>query len=93
MDNRLAPANVDASDLPSGFSIADPNGAGGSVEQEGQAQQRQAQKDAILQQALTPDALERLRRIKVRNPETRFPLLSHSKLNLQPLLIVSILAR
>lgn len=68
MENRLAPANVDAGDLPSGFSIADPSGTSASAEQDSQALQRQAQKDAILQQALTPDALERLRRIKVRNP-------------------------
>ena len=66
MENRLAPANVDAGDLPSGFSIADPSGTTVSGEQDSQAQQRQAQKDAILQQALTPDALERLRRIKVK---------------------------
>ncbi|KAI2505883.1 hypothetical protein MHU86_8579 [Fragilaria crotonensis] len=65
MENRLAPANVDAGDLPSGFSIADPSGTSVSAEQDSQALQRQAQKDAILQQALTPDALERLRRIKL----------------------------
>ena len=67
MENRLTPANVDAEDLPSGFSIADPHGAAASSEQDSEAQQRQAQKEAILQQALTPDALERLRRVKVSN--------------------------
>jgi DNA-binding TFAR19-related protein (PDSD5 family) len=66
MDNhRLAPANVDANDLPTGFSTTDPSGSSASAENDGQAQQRQMQKDAILQQALTPEALERLRRIKV----------------------------
>jgi hypothetical protein len=67
MDNRLAPANVDAGDLPSGFSTTDPNGSSAAAAgQDNQGQQRQAQKDGILEQALTPDALERLRRIKVR---------------------------
>jgi programmed cell death protein 5 len=63
MDN-LAPANVDPSELPSGFTTGNPTG-GASAEQQNQAQQRKAQRDAILEQALTPDALERLKRIKV----------------------------
>ena len=65
MDSRLEPANVDAGDLPTGFSATDPSGSSASTEKDVQAQQLQVQKDAILQQALTPEALERLRRIKV----------------------------
>lgn len=63
MDN-LAPANVDPGELPDGFTSADPNaaasGAGANADQG-----KEDQKQAVLQQALTPDALARLRRIKV----------------------------
>lgn len=69
MDN-LAPANVDPSELPDGFFSADPNApatangaASGAINAE--AQGKEEQKQAILQQALSPDALARLRRIKV----------------------------
>lgn len=66
MDN-LAPANIDPSELPEGFKAAAPSGGGrsggGGDDQEGAAAEEQRQ--SILQQALTPDALARLRRIKL----------------------------
>lgn len=66
MDN-LAPANVAPEELPEGFTSADPNAppaaaAGGA---NAEAQGKEEQKQAVLQQALTSDALARLRRIKV----------------------------
>jgi programmed cell death protein 5 len=64
MDN-LAPANVKPEELPAGFS-ADPNAAAAaSSGANAEAQGKEEQKQAILQQALAPDALARLRRIKV----------------------------
>lgn len=60
----MAPANVDPSELPSGFTTGDPSAA--LNDQQAAASQREAQKNSILEQALTPDALQRLRRIKVR---------------------------
>ena len=62
----LMPARVDATNLPDGFTTTGPKGAHSQAESDIEVQQRQAEKEAILQQALTPDALERLRRIKVR---------------------------
>lgn len=64
MDN-LAPAKVDPRDLPDGFVSADPNGAPSAPSGNAEAQGQEEQKQAILQQALEPDALARLRRIKV----------------------------
>uniref|UniRef100_A0A7S2MQ27 Uncharacterized protein n=1 Tax=Helicotheca tamesis TaxID=374047 RepID=A0A7S2MQ27_9STRA len=65
MDNIST--DVDPSEIPEGFTAANPSGAGGAAadEKQNEAQQRQAQKEAILEQALTPDALARLRRIKL----------------------------
>lgn len=70
MDN-IAPAIVDPTELPAGFTSADPNaaaaqGGGSASTATGEAQQKEEQKQAVLQQALTADALARLRRIKVR---------------------------
>ena len=69
MDNIAPATNIDAKDLPAGFTNADPNAAaaagGGPAATNSEAQQKEEQKQAILQQALTPDALARLRRIKV----------------------------
>lgn len=59
MDN-LAPADLTPDELPAGFS------AGGTDEKSAQEKSRDAQKEAVLEQALTAEALERLRRIKVR---------------------------
>jgi len=66
MPNNIAPADVAASELPDGFSLAGPGGgaAGGSGAAD-QAAQRDAQRQAILEQAMTPDALARLRRVKL----------------------------
>jgi programmed cell death protein 5 len=65
MDN-LAPANIAAGELPEGFTSADPQGgavaAGGGG---GGSSEKDDQKMAILQQTLTPEALARLRRIKL----------------------------
>ena len=61
------PANVAPSEIPDGFSLADPTGhaAAGASKQNNAAVQRDAQRQAILEQAMTPDALARLRRVKV----------------------------
>jgi len=61
MDNCLAPTDLDT-DIPRGFSTM-PSGLS-AADKDVQALQLQ-QKDAVLQQALTPEALERLKRIKV----------------------------
>ena len=76
MDNLQPVSNLDPSDVPAGFSMADPNGgtthaaAGGGAADDAQnnAAQQQQQQQAILEQALTPDALARLRRIKLVKP-------------------------
>mmetsp|Transcript_13950 Transcript_13950/g.16881 ORF Transcript_13950/g.16881 Transcript_13950/m.16881 type:complete len:129 (+) Transcript_13950:149-535(+) len=58
MDN-LAPADLAPDELPAGFS------AGGSDDKSSEEKSRDAQKEAVLEQALTAEALERLRRIKL----------------------------
>lgn len=69
--NNISSAGVSASEIPDGFSLADPNsggigGGGGARDPAAEEQaQRQVQRDAILEQAMTPDALARLRRVKV----------------------------
>lgn len=67
MPSNIAPADVAPSDLPDGFSLAGPGGAAGGGGGAGaeQAAQRDAQRQSILQQAMTPDALARLRRVKI----------------------------
>lgn len=66
--NNLQPVtNLNASDLPEGFTMADPGPAQSQQQQQPQQQQQQQQKQAILEQALTSDALARLRRIKLVN--------------------------
>eukprot|EP00580_Thalassiosira_gravida_P019127 CAMPEP_0201671122 /NCGR_PEP_ID=MMETSP0494-20130426/28650_1 /ASSEMBLY_ACC=CAM_ASM_000839 /TAXON_ID=420259 /ORGANISM="Thalassiosira gravida, Strain GMp14c1" /LENGTH=150 /DNA_ID=CAMNT_0048152385 /DNA_START=36 /DNA_END=488 /DNA_ORIENTATION=+ len=72
MPSNIAPANVAASEVPDGFSLAGPGGNGGGASAGGgggannQAQQqRDAQRQSILEQAMTPDALARLRRVKL----------------------------
>lgn len=59
-----AATNVSASELPEGFTMADP-GPSQQPQQQQEQQQKQQQKQAILEQALTSDALARLRRIKL----------------------------
>lgn len=63
--NNIVPssAKVDAQELPSGFTTEDPNSRG--PKQANQTEERELQKQAILEQALTSEALARLRRIKV----------------------------
>lgn len=68
MPGNIAPADVAASELPEGFSLAGPGGGGGGGGPDSaadQAAQRDAQRQSILEQAMTPDALARLRRVKV----------------------------
>jgi len=59
--------DVAPSEIPDGFSMAGPGGAagGGGGAAADQAAQRDAQRQSILQQAMTPDALARLRRLKI----------------------------
>lgn len=63
MDKLRPVSDLAPSDIPEGFSAADPHGGGS--EQHQKQQQMEQQKQAILEQALTPDALARLRRIKL----------------------------
>lgn len=71
MDN-LQPSNISPDELPEGFTIGGPPGAavggdgsGGNDSSSQKAAAMEEQKQAILEQALTPDALARLRRIKL----------------------------
>ena len=50
---------------PKAFTATDPHGSGVADPKLQQKQQAEEQKQAILEQALTPDALARLRRIKL----------------------------
>jgi programmed cell death protein 5 len=63
MGDRLPISDLNPSEIPDGFTAADPAGGGGNAPQ--QKQQQQEQRQAILEQALTPDALARLMRIKL----------------------------
>jgi programmed cell death protein 5 len=69
--DKITPALIDPSELPDGFSSSDPNAgaAGGSSSQASEQQAKQAavaqQRESVLEQALTADALARLRRIKM----------------------------
>ena len=61
---------IDSSEIPEGFSAADPNaGSGGGGGQGGQkgptAAERQAQVEDVLSQVCDAGALERLKRIKI----------------------------
>jgi hypothetical protein len=62
--------NVRPDEIPDGFSAADPTnngGAGGGGDpQEAKNQEKEGQRKAILDQALTPEAFARLGTIKVR---------------------------
>ena len=61
--DHLQPASIDPSDLPEGFSTG--GGAGGNSEAASKQAAAEEQRQAILEQVLTPDALARLRRIKL----------------------------
>jgi programmed cell death protein 5 len=64
--NNIVPADIAPSELPDGFSLAG-GGGGGSASSAptNQSAQRDAQRQAVLEQAMTPEALARLRRVKV----------------------------
>ena len=65
MDN-IQPATIDPKDLPEGFQAQNPHGGNDAQQQQQQKQQMvQEQTAAILQQALTADALARLNRIRL----------------------------
>jgi len=68
MDNLQPVSNIDPSELPAGFTT------GGSIdpkqqEQQMKQQQMEEQKQSILTQVMTPEALARLRRIKLVKPQ------------------------
>lgn len=66
--SNIPPSDIAPGEIPDGFSLADPTGhaAAGASKQNEAAAQREAQRQAILEQAMTADALARLRRVKVR---------------------------
>lgn len=76
MDNLQPVSHLDPNDVPEGFTVADPNAASSAAAGGGapssrsgtagsRAAEREAQQQAVLEQALTPDALARLNRIKL----------------------------
>lgn len=65
MDN-VVPVAASKEDLPEGFTVADPNATPQQQQKNSEAEAKEMQKQAILEQAMTPDALARLSRIKVR---------------------------
>jgi len=75
MDNLQPVSNIDPSELPKGFTTSDPtgrntsNGGDASSSAAAEKQQREEQKQNILEQVLEPEALARLRRIKLVKPE------------------------
>ena len=80
MDGAKISTEISAEEIPEGFTAADPTnldaavaggggGGGGASAAAAQAEAAQAQRESILQQALTPDALARLRRIKLVKPD------------------------
>ena len=64
LPGNIAPADISASEVPDGFSFG-PGAGGGGGGVSDQAAQKAAQRESVLQQAMTPDALARLRRLKV----------------------------
>jgi len=73
MENLQPVSHLDPNEIPEGFSVTDPNnaapGAAAGPQGASAADAAQQQKQAILEQALTPDALARLNRIKLVKPE------------------------
>jgi len=67
MDSQ-ASSNIKDDQLPQGFTTQDPNGSTSSAADQ-QKQQIQGQKQMILEQALTQEALARLGRIKMVKPD------------------------
>jgi programmed cell death protein 5 len=62
MDNLAPVSKLDPSELPQGFTATDPNSTTGP---QNAATSQDQQREGILEQALTPEALTRLRRIKL----------------------------
>lgn len=69
--DKLAPANVGIDELPEGFSAVNPNGGGAGNNNEAEFKKAaiQEQKQMILEQAMDPQALARLGRIRLVKPE------------------------
>jgi len=62
--------NLKPEEIPEGFTSADPNSSSGMNDpQQAKHAQEEAQRQAVLEQALTPEAIQRLRRIKLVKPE------------------------
>mmetsp|Transcript_14012 Transcript_14012/g.18267 ORF Transcript_14012/g.18267 Transcript_14012/m.18267 type:complete len:134 (+) Transcript_14012:200-601(+) len=64
MEPQLADS-IDPKDIPQGFQSQNPHASAGGDEAAQKQQAVQEQRVSILSQALTPDALERLNRIKL----------------------------
>lgn len=60
--------NLDPNEIPEGFTATDPNSSSNDQKKAQQAQE-EAQRQSILEQALTPEAAERLRRVKLVKPD------------------------
>ena len=76
MDNLQPVSHLDPHDVPEGFTVTDPNRAGGvsSADNDGTTgsssnSSKEAQRQSILEQALESDAMVRLNRIKLVKPE------------------------
>jgi programmed cell death protein 5 len=69
MEN-LAPANIQPDELPDGFTtISSVTGGKSSSNADSNSKERELQREALLEAALTSEALERLKRIKLVKPE------------------------
>ncbi|KAL7478035.1 hypothetical protein ACHAW6_003817 [Cyclotella cf. meneghiniana] len=81
-------SDIAPSEIPEGFTFADPTGsaAGGapSPSSNDAAAQREAQRQAILEQAMTPEALARLRRVKCPESPTHFKIEVALTIHLHP---------
>mmetsp|Transcript_7785 Transcript_7785/g.11500 ORF Transcript_7785/g.11500 Transcript_7785/m.11500 type:complete len:141 (-) Transcript_7785:354-776(-) len=65
----ITAANLSQDDIPEGFSAADPTGDGGSGPGMSKSQQQDAKIAAVLDQCMTPEARQRLTRIKLVKPD------------------------
>lgn len=70
MEN-LAPANIQPNEIPDGFTTVSSVTPGGQSTSNGDniTKERELQREALLEAALTSEALERLKRIKLVKPE------------------------
>ena len=71
MDNLQPVSKIDPKDVPEGFTFTDPNSSSSDAAAAAAAQASRAdeQKQAVLEQALTPEALARLNRIRLVKPD------------------------